>query len=96
MRSLGRRRITLTAAPASAHASPMIVLYAAVVAAGLLLAGAATAADRTKPTLADETKARPACVGIVDSNAWADCMAKFKDVRPRHEPTTLQFKDWRT
>lgn len=62
----------------------------------VVAAGVATAADRTKPTLADERNARPACVGIVGDKAWADCMAKFKDVRPQHAPTTLQFKDWRT
>lgn len=45
---------------------------------------------------AKEYEARPACAGMVDAKLWTDCMQQFKDIRPQHPATALQFGDWRT
>lgn len=45
---------------------------------------------------AKEYEARPACAGMVDAKLWTDCMQQFKEIRPQHPPTALQFGDWRT
>lgn len=64
--------------------------------AAALLAIIALPSCAGKPTTKDETQVKPACVGIADDKAWAACMERFKDVRPKHEPATLIFEDWRT
>jgi hypothetical protein len=74
----------------------MGVLSRVVVALLLAMAVAGCVHGDRNSAAREEYKARPACAGIVDAAVWTECMERFKDIRPQHSPTELQFKDWRT